>query len=833
MLSKGIVRSVYIAYLPTQSAPPALITAVVTEVMYIGEYPSAPLTEDTKGDFEVRVRLHISSHAAWSGSVEVTGFWLPKATTKVVSPVMSMQQGDSNVTVVITAPKKDINLWWPVGMGDRPMYNVSARLVAKAGGASASAVRRIGFRVFAIVTGNDTDAAWVAASTGADGTADPPLGMRFRVNGAAIFARGGNLVPLDVLEARNTAASHAALVRSVAEGGMNIMRIWGGGVYQLDSFYNAADEYGVLLYHDIQFAQQGHGPAVTATQASELRYQIRRLSNHPSIILYDGCNECLVKAGPDIYADFVLTTVASEDASRVVWPSSPGDGWKSGVDRLYGLPNGKKLISSGTHDKIEVHGPYNWASSKWPAVNGDNSLPPTGLHAAGESHCTTGAIGCRGWGAQYTHIPLTNLSKVESGLGLRNAFSSEGGTVVMSSFESMSPTLAKEHWSLHGGALPADCSTGGSFGPKLCHRKGEVPTPRNVDYNVMSERNYACDDLILTFFGNASVAALDEVGEMPFKRQLYQCQLAQALLMTQTHSVMRLKNRAPAYPQSSYAGNIAYTQNTFGIIVWMLNEIWPTGGWGSLEYSQAAVGSVLGGRWKPLHYFFRRTIFTDQFAACGLATDGVPTAGITELLCGVVNDSPWAFDGAFKLEAVDLTTGASTTMHTQALTMAAGAGVSEWHTVAAPPKLDVATTVLVATVSNSSGHTVQENLIPLTSPELMQLPDATVNVSVSGLRVTVTTDRPAMWVMLTTAAHGRFEDNAFLLAKVSYKPPTRTSHCVSLWVVRIITLTLVLPGGEGRPHARVRGLHGRPGGEFEQHNPGGARGAARSLARKR
>ena len=59
-------------------------------------------------------------------------------------------------------------------------------------------------------------------------------------------------------------------------------------------------------------------------------------------------------------------------------------------------------------------------------MNGDNALPPTGLHASGESHCTTGAIGCRGWGSQYTHIPLTNLSRVESGLGLRNAFSSEG-----------------------------------------------------------------------------------------------------------------------------------------------------------------------------------------------------------------------------------------------------------------------------------------------------------------------------------------------------------------------------------------------------------------------
>ncbi len=67
--------------------------------------------------------------------------------------------------------------------------------------------------------------------------------------------------------------------------------------------------------------------------------------------------------------------------------------------------------------------------------------------------------------------------------------------------------------------------------------------------------------------------ALDQVGEAPFKRSLYQCQLAQALVMSQTHSVMRAKNWAPAYPQSSFEPGTAFTQNTHGIIVWMLNEI--------------------------------------------------------------------------------------------------------------------------------------------------------------------------------------------------------------------------------------------------------------------
>ena len=116
--------------------------------------------------------------------------------------------------------------------------------------------------------------------------------------------------------------------------------------------------------------------------------------------------------------------------------------------------------------------PYNWASGRWPAVNGDDRLPPTGLITPGESHCLTGAIGCRGWGPAFTHIPLRNISKVSSGPGLRNWFSSEGGTVVMSSFESMAPTLAPEHWSLHGGGPPDECA-GGEFG-HVCTKGNNV-----------------------------------------------------------------------------------------------------------------------------------------------------------------------------------------------------------------------------------------------------------------------------------------------------------------------------------------------------------------------
>ena len=73
-MSKGIVKSVYIAF-PASDATPALVTSLVPMVKYLGKYPAAPLTDATKGDFEVRVRVHLQSTRAWQGRVRVGGSW--------------------------------------------------------------------------------------------------------------------------------------------------------------------------------------------------------------------------------------------------------------------------------------------------------------------------------------------------------------------------------------------------------------------------------------------------------------------------------------------------------------------------------------------------------------------------------------------------------------------------------------------------------------------------------------------------------------------------------------------------------------------------------------
>ena len=85
-------------------------------------------------------------------------------------------------------------------------------------------------------------------------------------------------------------------------------------------------------------------PTANSMQDAEIRHQLRRLSHHPSIAILDACNEC---GGGSLWGSFVSPTMADEEPSRPLWPACPSSGWKSGVDRLSGLPNGKPLVLNG------------------------------------------------------------------------------------------------------------------------------------------------------------------------------------------------------------------------------------------------------------------------------------------------------------------------------------------------------------------------------------------------------------------------------------------------------------------------------------------------------
>lgn len=129
---------------------------------------------------------------------------------------------------------------------------------ASADGAVAGdvATRRIGFRVPALVTVNDSDPSVVKNNRSTDGSGT--FGMYFRINGAPVFARGANMVPMEEMEGRLSDEAHRQLVGSAADVGMNMLRVWGGGMFLPDAFYDECDVRGLLLYHDMMFVGANH-----------------------------------------------------------------------------------------------------------------------------------------------------------------------------------------------------------------------------------------------------------------------------------------------------------------------------------------------------------------------------------------------------------------------------------------------------------------------------------------------------------------------------------------------------------------------------------------------
>jgi hypothetical protein len=183
--SKGIWKSVYIVGVARASAA---ITHVAPRVFYKGAYPSAPLTDGAHGDFSVDVVVHFAAPAATTGSLTVAGAWGATATVPVALPA-----GASNVTVTLAAADNAVKLWWPaqtpLSVGAQTLYNLSVAFTEAGGAVTKADARRIGFRVFTLVTGNDTDPTTLAGKDGQTG-----FTMRFKVNGADIWSRGANMI---------------------------------------------------------------------------------------------------------------------------------------------------------------------------------------------------------------------------------------------------------------------------------------------------------------------------------------------------------------------------------------------------------------------------------------------------------------------------------------------------------------------------------------------------------------------------------------------------------------------------------------------------------------
>lgn len=227
-------------------------------------------------------------------------------------------------TIRIPDPK----LWWPNGYGEQPLYDLTVRV------GDDSHSKKIGFRTIEIDRAKD----------------ERGEAFIFVVNGVPIFAKGANWIPADALPQRQTLEVLNDLLSSAVQAHMNMIRVWGGGQYESEAFYNLCDEKGLLVWQDFMFAC-GLYPATKEfidSAREEVRHQVKRLRDHASLALWCGNNENIgalnwydeSKSNRDRYLvdyemlteNVVGDTVRELDPTHLYWSSSPSAGPRDYTD---------------------------------------------------------------------------------------------------------------------------------------------------------------------------------------------------------------------------------------------------------------------------------------------------------------------------------------------------------------------------------------------------------------------------------------------------------------------------------------------------------------------
>lgn len=167
-------------------------------------------------------------------------------------------------------------LWWPNGYGKQPLYDINVTLI-KNKKIISTKKKKIGIRTVKLITSAD--------STGKN--------FYFEINGEAIFMKGANYIPQDNLQNRVTTKKYKTLLDQVIKSNMNMLRVWGGGIYENEVFYNLCDSLGVLVWQDFMFACAMYPDNKSFIENIRLEAidNVKRLRNHTSIILWCGNNE--------------------------------------------------------------------------------------------------------------------------------------------------------------------------------------------------------------------------------------------------------------------------------------------------------------------------------------------------------------------------------------------------------------------------------------------------------------------------------------------------------------------------------------------------------------
>lgn len=241
---------------------------------------------------------------------------------------------DGDSIVKMSAEVANAQLWWPNGAGKQPLYTIKTRLTNEQNKEVHSTSTKTGIRTVVIEEMSDQDQHGGSS-------------MTFVINGKRIFAKGGNWIPADPFPSRITPERYKMLISQAKDAGMNMMRAWGGGIYEPEAFWNVCDSLGIMIWQDFMMAcgtYPAEDPKFVDLFAKEVKDNVVKLRNHPSLVVWCGDNELglgksYLQSWPfkEVHTDITAPLIAKLDPSRPFRITSPmGNDPKNGNSPISG-----------------------------------------------------------------------------------------------------------------------------------------------------------------------------------------------------------------------------------------------------------------------------------------------------------------------------------------------------------------------------------------------------------------------------------------------------------------------------------------------------------------
>jgi beta-mannosidase len=305
------------------------------------------------------------------------------ASVRITAPDGEVISGDATVPgsgeATVLVPIANPQIWWPNGYGKQPLYEVEVVLQEEDSSGSAVVDRRtyrIGLRTIELRQQEDE---WGRSFV-------------FVVNGVPVFAKGSNWIPADSFPTRIMDEHLEALIHSAADSHQNMLRVWGGGFYEEERFYDLCDRYGILVWQEFIFACSIYpldDPAFLDNVHTEAVENVRRLRHRASLALWSGNNEMEwgwadwgwnvpelqdLKAAYDQFFHHTLREwCEAEDPAHTYWPSSPSS------DTPFQDPNGQRQGDAHYWDVWHGRKPFTAYRGQFPRFMsefGFQALPP-------------------------------------------------------------------------------------------------------------------------------------------------------------------------------------------------------------------------------------------------------------------------------------------------------------------------------------------------------------------------------------------------------------------------------------------------------------------------